>query len=201
MAPSRTSTVKSKHATNKSGIKNSKTTSRSKSSSSFDNSSSISKSKSKKPPKSNGTILGKGIKGKLKKRRVYTEKELDIPALNMITPVGVEKPKGKKKGKVFVDDRESMMTILAMVNAEKDGQIESKMMKARQMEEIREARKAEAEKRQEMRKSKLDEAKDGLRKKRKRAVAERGEEGDADVKKEVLAGTRPLRKKKSVSFA
>jgi 60S ribosomal subunit assembly/export protein LOC1 len=40
-----------------------------------------------------------------KKRRVYTEKELGIPALNMITPVGVEKPKGKKKGKVFVDDR------------------------------------------------------------------------------------------------
>jgi len=23
----------------------------------------------------------------------------------MITPIGVEKPKGKKKGKVFVDDR------------------------------------------------------------------------------------------------
>ena len=30
---------------------------------------------------------------------------MGIPALNMITPVGVEKPKGKKKGKVFVDDR------------------------------------------------------------------------------------------------
>ena len=36
---------------------------------------------------------------------MYTEKELNIPALNMITPIGVEKPKGKKKGKVFVDDR------------------------------------------------------------------------------------------------
>lgn len=42
---------------------------------------------------------------KIKKRRIYTEKELGIPTLNMITPVGVEKPKGKKKGKVFVDDR------------------------------------------------------------------------------------------------
>lgn len=40
-----------------------------------------------------------------KKRRVYTEKELGIQPLNMITPIGVEKPKGKKKGKVFVDDR------------------------------------------------------------------------------------------------
>ncbi|KAI9757753.1 MAG: 60S ribosomal subunit assembly/export protein [Lichina confinis] len=65
-----------------------------------------------------------------KNRRVYTEEELDIPKLNMITPIGVHKPKGKKKGKVFVDDKESMMTILAMVNAEKDGQLESKIMKA-----------------------------------------------------------------------
>ena len=47
------------------------------------------------------------------------------------------------------------MTILAIVNAEKEGQIESKMMKSRQMEEIREARKKEAEARQEHRKSKL----------------------------------------------
>ena len=47
------------------------------------------------------------------------------------------------------------MTILAMVNADKEGQIESKMMKSRQMEEIREARKAEAEKREQMRKGKL----------------------------------------------
>lgn len=47
------------------------------------------------------------------------------------------------------------MTILAIVNADKEGQIESKMMKARQMEEIREARRKEAEARQEQRKAKL----------------------------------------------
>lgn len=87
-----------------------------------------------------------------KKRRVYTEKELGIPKLNGIVPAGVEKPKGVKKGKTFVDDKESMMAILAMVQAEKEGNIESKMMRARQMEEIREARKAEAEKREQGRK-------------------------------------------------
>jgi 60S ribosomal subunit assembly/export protein LOC1 len=92
-----------------------------------------------------------------------------------------------------------MMTILAMVNADKEGQIESKMMKARQMEEIREARKAEAEKRQEMRKSKLDETKEGLRKKRKRNTA--GDYGEENVRSEAIAGTKPLKKKKSVSFA
>lgn len=30
---------------------------------------------------------------------------MDLPSLNMITPVGVQTPRGKKKGKVFVDDQ------------------------------------------------------------------------------------------------
>lgn len=47
------------------------------------------------------------------------------------------------------------MTILAIVNADKEGQIESKMMKSRQMEEIREARRKEAEARQQQKTSKL----------------------------------------------
>ena len=42
-----------------------------------------------------------------------------------------------------------MSTILAMVQADKEGEIESKMIKARQMEEIREARRVEAEKKEE----------------------------------------------------
>lgn len=90
-----------------------------------------------------------------KKKRRYTEKELGIPKLNSIVPTGIEKPHGVKKGKTFVDDRETMMTILAMVQAEKEGNIESKMMRARQMEEIREARKAEQEKRDAGKKQKL----------------------------------------------
>lgn len=48
-----------------------------------------------------------------------------------------------------------MRTILAMVNAEKEGQIESKMMKARYLEEIREAKKKETEAKQEQKKSKF----------------------------------------------
>ena len=47
------------------------------------------------------------------------------------------------------------MTILAIVNADKEGQIESKMMKSRQMEEIREARRKQMEARQEEKKAKL----------------------------------------------
>ena len=65
-----------------------------------------SKSKSKTPrppPKQQKTKPLAGLPKK--KQRVYTEKELGIPKLNMITPVGVVKPRGKKKGKVFVDDQ------------------------------------------------------------------------------------------------
>jgi 60S ribosomal subunit assembly/export protein LOC1 len=42
---------------------------------------------------------------------------------------------------------------LAIVNADKEGQIESKMVKARHMEEIREARRKEQEVRQGEKKS------------------------------------------------
>ena len=135
----------------------------------------VSKKPKALPPKQQKTKPAAGPAKK--KKRIYTDKELGIPKLNMITPVGVDLPKGKKKGKVFVDDQvglencksrisknrahyflllqESMMTILAIVNANKEGQIESKMMKSRQMEEIREARRKEAEARQEQRKSKM----------------------------------------------
>lgn len=108
MAPSRTSTVKSKHAAAKSGIANSKASKRGAPDG-------IVKSSSKKSSGNKGALPNKQIKDKGRdalikklrnpKKRSYTEEELGIPKLNTITPVGVIKPKGKKKGKVFVDDR------------------------------------------------------------------------------------------------
>ena len=62
----------------------------------------VSKKTKGPPPKQQKTKSAAPTK---KKKRVYTEKELRVPSLNMITPVGVELPKGKKKGKVFVDDQ------------------------------------------------------------------------------------------------
>lgn len=131
-----------------------------------------------------------------KKKRVYTDAELDLPKLNSITPVGVVKPKGKKKGKIFVDDQEGMMTILAMVNAEKEGQIESKMMKARQLEEIREAKRKEAEARIAEKKGKLEAVKDSIRQKKK------GGKGKTDDRKAAPSSAKSAKgKRKSVSFA
>jgi 60S ribosomal subunit assembly/export protein LOC1 len=80
-----------------------------------------------------------------KKKRTYTEAELNIPKLNSIVPAGIAKPKGQKKGKIFVDDPASMMAIMSVVNAQKEGHIESKIMRARQLEEVREAKRKEAE--------------------------------------------------------
>lgn len=93
-----------------------------------------------------------------------------------------------------------MTTILAMVQAEKDGQIESKIMKSRQMEEIRQARLVEAEKKEEERQAKMDEKKQSLRKKRKRPAKERGDdEGVGHLASEGTKAVKP--KKKRVSFA
>ena len=94
-------------------------------------------------------------KGVVKKKKSYSAEELGIPKLNGIIPAGVIKPKGKKKAKVFVDDQERMMMILAVVNAEAEGKVESKMMRQRQLEEVREARKLETERRESEKKGAL----------------------------------------------
>ncbi|KAI1262448.1 hypothetical protein F5Y18DRAFT_397216 [Xylariaceae sp. FL1019] len=198
MGVQRTRTIKNKHAANKSGISGSKA-------SKSGSSDGVSKSRSKKPT---GTPISKQMRGKTmadvlkkKKKKVYTEKELGIPQLNMVTPIGVTKPKGKKKGKVFADDRESMSTILAIVQADKKGEIESKMIKAREMEEIREARRAEAEKKETEKKTKLDETKESLRKKRKRNKTATDKDETEAISAAVSAGTNTKAKKKRVSFA
>ena len=91
-----------------------------------------------------------------------------------------------------------MNTIMAMVQAEQNGHIESKMIKARQMEEIREARKVEAQKREEERQSKIENTKDSLRKKRKRKSNVDDEDG---VKEALSMGTKAGKPRKKVSFA
>ncbi|KAL7625039.1 60S ribosomal subunit assembly/export protein [Parahypoxylon ruwenzoriense] len=200
MAPSRTRTVKNKHATNKSGISSSK-------SSRSGPPDGVSKSTKRKAAPISKQVKGKNLVElmKKKKKKIYSEKELGIPQLNMVTPIGVTKPRGKKKGKIFVDDKESMSTILAMVQADKEGEIESKMIKARQMEEIREARRQEAEKKEEEKKAKLDQTKESLRRKRKRvkSLSNGGDDDDGEGIKDVAsAGTKAAKpKKKRVSFA
>ena len=97
MAPTKPS---NKTSTSKDSTKQSKTFSSS--------SSRVSKKKDVKrpaPQQVKPTPLSAASNLKKKQKREYTEAELDLPRLNAITPVGVVKPKGKKKGKTFVDDK------------------------------------------------------------------------------------------------
>jgi 60S ribosomal subunit assembly/export protein LOC1 len=112
MAPTRT--IKNKHAANKSGIKNSKSASKSGGGgggrggrSGAEGVVKTKRDKGKIPASQLNSGRSKMLEllQKRRKTRTYSEKELDIPKLNTITPVGVQKPKGKKKGKVFVDDK------------------------------------------------------------------------------------------------
>ncbi|USP80540.1 hypothetical protein yc1106_07814 [Curvularia clavata] len=132
-----------------------------------------------------------------KKKRVYTEKELDIPALNGIIPAGIAKPKGVKKGKKFVDDPASMMAIMSVVNAEKEGHLESKIAKARQLEEIREAKRKEAEARKEEKEAKFEERKQSLKKKKKRHSEPSANSDEGDKIKE---NDKKFKQRKRVSF-
>lgn len=128
----------------------------------------------------------------------YTEKELGVPLLNGIRPAGVQKPPNAKKGKKFVDDNESMNAILAIVMAEKEGNIESKMMRARQLEEVREARRLEAEKRVESKKAGFEDRKQGIKDaKRRGSSKQRDAAATEDASKPTTATRKP---KKRVSF-
>jgi 60S ribosomal subunit assembly/export protein LOC1 len=139
-----------------------------------------------------------------KKKRVYSEKELDIPLLNGIVPAGIAKPKGVKKGKKFVDDPASMMAIMSVVNAEKEGRLESKIMRARQLEEIREAKRVEAEGRKSEKDKAFEERKDSLRGKGKRRKSEPTKNTDDDgEEKSVKKGKDKdgkFKQRKRVSF-
>ncbi|KAK5089918.1 60S ribosomal subunit assembly/export protein [Lithohypha guttulata] len=167
-------------------------------------------SKSKKPGKL-PPKMSKQVKTKpgaqaqkpKKKKPEYSEKQLNLPVLNSIVPANAKTVQkaggtGKKKNKVFVDDTESMMTILAMVNAEKEGQIEGKVQKERQMEEIREARRKEAEKKEQKRQGKIEKVKQDIkndqRGKRRRSEADK----ESPLKEQKNQDKKP--KRKSVSF-
>jgi 60S ribosomal subunit assembly/export protein LOC1 len=107
------------------------------------------------------------------------------------------KPPNKKKGKQFVDDGDGMRTILALVMAEKEGNIESKMMRARQMEEIREARRVEAEKRAEGKKAGLEERKEEIKHNKKKS---RRPDSELVSKSATETEQLPKARRKKVSF-
>lgn len=114
MAPTTSkSSSKGKAAPSSKGGKSSKFSSSSSGFKVSKSSSSKAKGGKRPPPKEvKGQSRSAPDRQKKTKTREYTEKELDLPALNMITPVGVQTPRGKKKGKTFVDDQVSLVYFL-----------------------------------------------------------------------------------------
>lgn len=75
--------------------------------------SSSAKRNTKRPPPKEVKSQSRSAPDRQKKTktREYSEKELGLPTLNMITPVGVQAPRGKKKGKTFVDDQVCFLSL------------------------------------------------------------------------------------------
>ena len=97
-----------------------------------------------------------------KKRRTYTEKELNLPVLNTVAKPAVIQ-KRRKKGKVFVEDHAALLGILAEVNESKEGQIRSKLERVKDLEEVRERKRLEMEKKERSKAALLERKKAALK--------------------------------------
>ncbi len=166
---------------------------------------------SKKPLK--GTKLKKFLMttqlyGKKKQAKKYSEKELDIPVLNESINPGAIKKKGKKKGKKFVADGDSVLLtrLIKQINDGKDEVNESKLEKARRLEDVRELRRTEIERKESVKRQELENAKDELKSSASQARSERRRASRLKkrLSKNIGAesgGAKSKKPKKSVSFA
>ncbi|EDO17509.1 hypothetical protein Kpol_1058p46 [Vanderwaltozyma polyspora DSM 70294] len=164
------------------------------------------KSAHKKPNKlqvSKGQFKAR-LYGTKKKDRKYTEKELDIPTLNKAVIPGVKIKRGKK-GKKFIDDHDTLALnrLIKTIGDKYDDITESKLEKARRLEEIREIKRKEIEMKESLKNDKLEEKKNEIRSKASLARSMRRKNRRDTVRADVEEKSTNANKKpkKKVSFA
>ncbi|KAH7589377.1 60S ribosomal subunit assembly/export protein LOC1 [Nakaseomyces glabratus] len=141
--------------------------------------------------------------GKKKKESTYSEKDLDLPSLNKAVNPGVKLRRGKK-GKKFIDDHDSLTLhrLIKTIGDKYDDITESKLEKDRRLEEIRELKRQEIERKEAAKQSQLEEKKDELKKKSSIARSmRRKNRRDQERDLHTTSNDKVQRKKKSVSFA
>lgn len=143
------------------------------------------------------------LHGKKKKESTYSEKDLDLPSLNKAVNPGVKLRRGKK-GKKFIDDHDSLTLhrLIKTIGDKYDDITESKLEKDRRLEEIRELKRQEIERKEAAKQSQLEEKKDELKKKSSIARSmRRKNRRDQERDLHTTSNDKVQRKKKSVSFA
>jgi 60S ribosomal subunit assembly/export protein LOC1 len=142
--------------------------------------------------------------GKKNTKKVYDEKDLDLPVLNRAIMPGVKRPRGKK-GKKFVNEDPENQTQINRIISEiiiKDEKRDmSKLEKATKLEELRDLKRQEMEKKEQDKKDKLEDKKEEIKNKASKARNDRRKRAKLLKKSTDEVSDEEKPKKKRVAFA
>jgi 60S ribosomal subunit assembly/export protein LOC1 len=137
--------------------------------------------------------------GKKNEPKVYNEKDLDLPVLNRAIIPGAKRPRGKKGKKFVVEDPSNAVQInriigeIILTDEKRDM---SKLEKAQKLEELRELKRKEIEKKEEAKTSKVEDKKQEIKNKAAKARNDRRKRAKFTPEEEPTK-----QKKKKVAFA